>query len=152
MYQCTFKLNNQPMSVFKVGATSFLAFSGIKPYVNMRTAMCVKDNGPIPPGTYYIVDRESGGRLESIYKALGWHGDWFSLHADDGKIDDEVFCESVKRNHFRLHPAGLRRISRGCITIETQSDFNYLRAILLGTKKEAIPGSALLAYGKVVVT
>ena len=152
MYQCTFKLNNQPMSVFKVGATSFPAFSGLEPYVNKRTAMCIKDSGPIPPGTYYIVDRESGGRLGGIYDALGWHGDWFSLYADDGKIDDEVFCESVKRSNFRLHPTGPRRISRGCITIETQGDFNFLRTILTAAKKEAIPGSAFLAYGRVVVT
>ena len=114
--------------------------------------MCLKDIGPIPSGTYYIVDRESGGLLGPLYEALGWRDNWFSLYADDGKIDDEIFCEEVKRGNFRLHPTGSRRISRGCITIETQADFNFLRTILKSTQKQAIPGSTLLAYGKVVVS
>jgi hypothetical protein len=61
MYQCSFELNDKPMSAFKVEARQFDVFSGRDPYVNKRMAVCTPNLGPIPPGTYYIVDRESGG-------------------------------------------------------------------------------------------
>lgn len=38
------------------------------------------------------------------------------------------------------------------VTIDRQSDFNQIRAMLKGSSKQAIPGSTLSAYGKVVVT
>jgi len=70
------------------------------------------------------------------------------LYAADGKIDDETYCNNVKRGLFRLHPGSA---SEGCITIEKMSDYQRLRAILRGVKPVAVPGSTLLAYGKVVV-
>ena len=151
MYQCSFELNDKPMSAFKIGAQQFVAFSGLSPYVNKRMAICIPNLGPIPPGTYYIVDRESGGILGRLYDSFGQRGDWFALYANDGKIDDTTYCNEVERGNFRLHPKVGRGISKGCITIDRQSDFNLIQAMLKGAPKQGIPGSKLMAYGEVVV-
>jgi hypothetical protein len=63
MFQCSFELNNQPMSAFKIGASSLPAFSGLGRFTNQRAMACLKGFGPIPPGGYYILDRQSGGLL-----------------------------------------------------------------------------------------
>ncbi len=62
MQQCSLVLNDQPMSAFRAGSAEFPAFSGLAPHINKRTSICIPDHGPIPPGTYYIVDRETGGK------------------------------------------------------------------------------------------
>ncbi|TSP12537.1 tlde1 domain-containing protein [Cupriavidus campinensis] len=62
MQQCSFVLNDQPISAFSVGSASFPAFSGKTPYINKRANSCLVKLGPIPPGTYYIIDRETGGK------------------------------------------------------------------------------------------
>ena len=152
MIDCKFKLNGKPLSFFQCGATNFPAFSGLGPHVNKREAMCIPDWGPIPPGSYYIFDRETGGLRGLWPRIFDEHSDWFALYAIDKKIDDETYCNKVRRGEFRLHPVGPRRISKGCITINSQSDFQFLRTILKKTKQEPVPGSKLLAYGKVVVT
>lgn len=72
-------------------------------------------------------------------------------YAIDDKIDDEVYCGKVKRGNFGLHPKGIYSISQECITIENTANFKYLQAILKSSKQEPVPGSKLLAYGKVVV-
>ncbi|WP_217999668.1 tlde1 domain-containing protein [Thauera butanivorans] len=60
------------MSSFVLGASAFPAFSGLGSQMNQRVAACIQSRGPIPPGEYFIVDRESGGRL-------GWLRDLFML-------------------------------------------------------------------------
>ena len=124
------------------------AFSGLGRYVNSREAACLADWGPIPPGTYYIFDREVGGRLGSLLARLEQKVDWFALYAIDEKIDDETYCNKVRRGEFRLHHGSG---SKGCITIANSSDFQSLRT-LLRRKASPVPGSKLLAYGKLVVT
>jgi len=151
MWKCEFELNGQPLSKFKYGAKAIDAFSGMGANVNRRSAACLANVGPIPSGTYYIVDRQSGGLLGPLYDLMGRHDSWFSLYAADRKIDDETFCNEVRRGNFRLHPKGALGVSRGCITIERLSDFTLMRAVLLGKAKQPIPGSALRAYGYVVV-
>lgn len=151
MLDCKFELNNKPMSTFWCGATAFPAFSGDGEHVNRRASACIPNKGPISPGTYYIFDRQSGGLLGSFYDMFNKHSDWFALHAIDGKIDDETYCNKVKRGAFRLHPKGSRGISEGCITIEKPSDYQRLRAILKNSTPVSVPGSTLMAYGKVVV-
>jgi len=148
---CSFELNNQPMSTFKCGSSSFPAFSGFGSYVNRRTSACVAGFGAIPPGAYYIFDRESGGLLGPLRDMMSSHSDWFSLYAIDGKIDDETYCDQVKRGAFRLHPKGTAGISQGCITLESRADYQRLHALLKTLTPTAIPGSTLKAYGKVVV-
>lgn len=51
------------MSAFKVGAMSFPAFPGLGDYANKRQSLCLAGLGPIPLDTYYILDRQTGGRL-----------------------------------------------------------------------------------------
>jgi len=63
MIDCKFELNGKPMSIFWCGATRFPAFSGLGKHVNKRISACILNQGPIPPGTYYIIDRQSGGLL-----------------------------------------------------------------------------------------
>ena len=92
-----------------------------------------------------------GGLFGWLYDMIGQRGDWFALYANDGKIDDETYCNEVKRGNFRLHPKVGRGISKGCITIDRQSDFNLIRAMLKGAPNKGIPGSVLTAYGKVAV-
>ena len=151
MIDCTFKLNGKPMSTFKLGATSFPAFYGLGKHVNKRISACIPNQGPIPPGTYYIFDRQSGGLFGPLRDLFNDRDQWFVLYAIDEKIDDETFCNEVKRGSFRLHPKGIRGISQGCITIDSKTDYQFLRTILKNSKQEPVPGSQLLAYGKVVV-
>lgn len=151
MYQCTFELNNKPMSAFKIGAISFPAFSGLGKHANQRVSACQVNLGPIPLGTYYIFDRQSGGLLGPLRDIFNERSNWFALHAMDGKIDDETYCNMVKRGHFRLHPKGDLGISQGCITIEKIADFQRLSVILKNITPSSVPGTTLKAYGKVVV-
>lgn len=151
MINCTFELNNKAMSTFKCGATSFSAFSGLGKHVNSRLSACIPNQGPIPPGTYYIFDRQSGGLFGSLRDLFNDRDEWFALYAIDRKIDDATYCNEVKRGNFRLHPKGIRGISQGCITLDSKADYLFLRTILKKSKQEAVPGSELLAYGKVVV-
>lgn len=151
MIGCNFALNGKPLSNFWCGATKFTAFSGMGEHVNRRLSACHANAGPIPPGTYYIFDRQVGGLAGPFDRLFGERRDWFALYAIDGKIDDETYCNRVRRGEFRLHPKGDLGISLGCITIERLSDFQYLRTILTSGKPSVVPGSSLKAYGKVWV-
>lgn len=151
MIDWTFELNNKPMSAFKSGAISFPAFSGLEEHRNSRISACMASVGPIPPGTYYIFDRQSGGLLAPLREMFNDKSQWFALYAVDGKIDDETLCNKVKRGAFRLHPKGIAGRSEGCITIDKVADFHHISAMLRGACQAEIPGSKLKAYGKVVV-
>lgn len=139
------------MSSFEIGAASFPAFSGLDEYVNKRSAACIPGRGPIPPGVYYIFDRQSGGVLGPLRDLFTGRDEWFALYADDGRIDDETFCQRVKRGEFRLHPKGTTGRSEGCIVIDRKADFLNLRAILRGSLQIEVPGIGLKAYGRLVV-
>lgn len=151
MFACSFELNNQPLSAFNLGATSVPAFSGNGTYINKRVSACLSGLGPIPSGEYYIFDRQGAGHLEVYKNLFNDHSEWFALYALDAKIDDETYCNKVKRGSFRLHPKGPRGISEGCITIEKFADFQRIRALLKNTATITVPGSELKAYGKVIV-
>jgi len=148
---CSFELNGKPMSTLKCGATSFPAFSGLGEHVNKRTSACLLSQGPIPPGTYYVIDRQSGGLIGPFRDLFTGRDQWFALYAIDESIDDETFCEKVKRGLFRLHPKGPFGRSEGCVVLEKEKDFQYLRTILKGTTKQRIPGTELETYGRLVV-
>jgi hypothetical protein len=151
MNLCSFALNGEPMSCFTINSRSFPAFSGLEELVNKRSSMCVAARGPIPVGTYYIVDRESGGRLGWLRDLLKGSSDWFALYADDGRIDDRTYCDQVQRGQFRLHPRVGRGISKGCITLDKVSDFHFVRNVLKSTPKTPISGSNTMHYGVVTV-
>ncbi len=152
MTDCTFKLNNKPMSIFRRGSTSFPAFSGLGEHVNSKFHACIPNRGPIPPGTYYIIDRQSGGLIGPLRDLFTDRDTWFALYAIDEKIDDETFCNDVKRGLFRLHPKGSSGRSEGCVVIDKKCDFLYLRAKLQNTPKSLIPNTGLESYGRLVVT
>jgi len=148
----SFELNGKEMSTLNMGALSWPAFSGMGRHRNERTSQCIMNNGPIPVGTYYIFDRESGGPLSTILTMLNGRGDWFSLYAKDGVIDDHVICNHVVRGNFRIHPKGELGISLGCITLENWTDFQILKRTLKTSPKFPIRGSELLTYGTLVVS
>lgn len=151
MLECTFTLNDQPMSILRCGANAFPAFYGLGANVNQRSAACAAGVGPIPPGRYYIFDRQSGGWLGSLRDALSGRDQWFALYVEDAQIDDRTLCDAIERGNFRLHPKDPLGISKGCITLENLVDFQRLRALLTGSPMEAVPGSSLKAYGRVTV-
>jgi hypothetical protein len=100
---------------------------------------------------YYICDRPSGGMLGPLRDLAGGRSQWFALYAADGKVDDETLCDEVMRGNFRLHPRIGYGISKGCITLNSEVDFHRVASSLRAMPMERIPGSALLAYGKVTV-
>lgn len=151
MIDCSLELNSQPMSTFKCGAISLPAFSGLDGNINRRSSACIPGSGPIPPGTYHIFDRQSGGLLGPLKDLFTERDDWFTLYAVDGKIDDETFCNAVKRGNFRLHPKGRAGISYGCIVIDKPAEFQHLRTILKRAAPVAVTGSRLQSYGRVIV-
>jgi hypothetical protein len=106
---------------------------------------------PFPPGPTTLSTVNHGGNLGWLYDAFCQRGDWFALYAKDGRIDDETFCEEIKRGKFGLHQKVGTGISKGCITIDRQSDFNRILSILKGAPKQDIYGTKLTAYGSVFV-
>jgi len=155
---CTFQLNDKETSFLSCpGAGNFVAFSGTSTGRDNPSAVSKVDVGPIPPGTYYIVDRQSGGTLgwlRDLYSAFGYgttdRSQWFALWREN--TGDVTIINGIKRGAFRLHPMGPRHLSEGCITLANPYQFktlaNYLR------KQGAtlrVPGAALKAYGTVIV-
>lgn len=150
MLACKFRLNGAPMSMLSTALRNYPAFSGDRTFVNSPMSQCVGAMGPIPRGTYYIVDRESGG-WRSIFDGFSKRESWFALYAADGVADDETFCDSVARGNFRLHPAVGTGRSAGCITPPFMMDFMQLRARLTRMPPADIPGMDRAAYGWVTV-
>lgn len=111
MLRCSFELNGKPMSVTKMNARQFPAFSGLGAHANRRVFFCHAGVGPIPPTDYYILDRQSGGLLGPVRDIFSGRSDWFALYAADGEIENETFCKKVKRGSFWLHPKGSLGIS-----------------------------------------
>ncbi len=114
--------------------------------------MCLPDVGAIPKGSYYVVDREAGGRLGWLYDRLQNKSDWFALYAIDSKIDDEMLCDGIVRGQFRLHPAGVRATSRGCIVLPRLADYQLINNELKNNGKSSVPGLDLNAYGVLTVS
>ncbi|MEK0168080.1 DUF2778 domain-containing protein [Pseudescherichia vulneris] len=141
------------------GIGVFMAFSGNGVYRNKGACGIIVDNGALPPGKYYIVDRPTGSKtnelrawgIDKFKSTFEYHVDyseWFALYRADGMIDDRTFYKGASRGGFRLHPG---QVSDGCITLANQSDYNRLRDALLRTKKEKVPGKDLDSYGTIEV-
>ncbi|MCX2842119.1 DUF2778 domain-containing protein [Microbulbifer thermotolerans] len=152
MLNFTFKLNGKETTYLISGKTKYLAYSGLGAHKNKPEFVCLPNKGPIPKGEYYIVDRESGGKLGWLRDYLSGKDEWFALYANDKKIDDYTFCEEVKRGNFRLHPEGPLGISKGCITLTSKVKYDELRKKLLKAKKTIIPNTNIKTYGVVVVS
>lgn len=155
---CSFILNRRSMSTFLCpGFGSVAAFSGMEPYVDDPDATVVQKKGPLLKGTYYIIDRESGGRLGWLYDLASdlsngtRRGEWFALYRSDATIDDWTCVEGVRRGNFRLHPSGRRGISEGCITLPDRKQFDKLRTFLKSQLTAKVPGANFDYYGTVTV-
>ncbi|WMY07449.1 DUF2778 domain-containing protein [Paraburkholderia phenoliruptrix] len=154
---CTFSLNSRNTSVLSCpGVGQFSAFSGTSTGRDNPQAVAQADIGPLPPGRYYLVDRQSGGRLGWLYDfartyAYGTDRSQCFMLWREGSGDTTVI-NGVRRGSFRLHPMGPRRLSEGCITVVNQAQFKMLADYL--HKQGAtlpIPGTTLKAYGYVDV-
>lgn len=147
MLDGVFKLQSEAALV--IAGFSFPAFSGDGEFRNRRTHMCLPNQGPIPVGTYYIIDRQ-----ESLREKLRHHkkDGWFALYAKDRVIDDERYCAGLLRGQFRLHAKSGHGLSRGCITLELETDFALLSTLLKATSVEQIPGAEWMSYGTVTVS
>jgi len=117
---CFFTNNGMPTSLLTCnGVGRFPAFSGQRQGRNNASLTSVRDIGPIPQGTYYIIGRQSGGRLSSIREAAlkyAYSTDrrhWFSLYRRDGKIDDYTLlmaCDEVISGYIPLVHVGLVKV------------------------------------------
>ncbi|NML30045.1 DUF2778 domain-containing protein [Paraburkholderia antibiotica] len=162
-YTGKFLVNNTPLSPLTInGIGTFNAFSGDHQYRNRGGCTMVPNDGPIPAGKYWIVDRPTGGAgsqayawakdtYNSMFGKPSNHREWFALYRDDGAIDDWTWINGVKRGQFRLHPAGGQGISLGCITLPSHTDFMRIRNSLLHTVTIPARHSGLQAYGTIEV-
>ena len=155
---CTFKLNNKTFStLYCAGVGNFIAFSGTDAGRDNPAAVARKDIGPLPPGRYYIVDRQSGGLLGGVrdFALDHFYGtdrtQWFALYRNDGVLSDYTVVQGVRRGNFRLHPIGPRRLSEGCITLANPRAFQVLHDRLKATTPMRIPGFNGAVYGTVDV-
>lgn len=151
MTDCYFNLNGEMHSSFVYDGVRATAFSGNGPDRNNPDSGGVASNGPIPPGSYWIVDRLSGGKLGGLRDFFSNRDEWFALYRDDGSIDDETFYNGVRRGEFRLHPIGPLRMSIGCIVLEYSTEFATLRKYLKAQPVQFIPGTSTRTYGSVAV-
>src|SRR5215469_16232937 len=83
---CVFTLNNKASSDLScTGFGSIEAYSGKDKGRDNPGAVALEGVGPIPPGRYYIIDRQAGGRfgwardLWAEYVYGNDHAQWFSL-------------------------------------------------------------------------
>jgi len=162
-FQGRFEINNaefSPLTMFGIG--KFMAFSGNSVYRNRGGCVAIPNNGPLPPGKYWIVDRPGGefwSRMYTLAKDIPtWitktptdHSEWFALYRDDGRIDDYTWINGVERGNFRLHPIGPLGISQGCITLQHHSDFWMIRHAFTGASKIPVRSTGLQAYGWIEV-
>jgi hypothetical protein len=154
-----YSLNQQTTSTLHVpGLGDFVAFSGDQEGRNNPDGIAWKNVGPIPPGVYYVVDRQSGGPasrfIDYLYESLPRGVDkneWFALW--QCALCDSQNIDGVTRGNFRLHPRGPLGLSEGCITIDNMDDFQKIAGYLRSHDVDLpIPGSSLKAYGTVEVT
>ncbi|MCC8401204.1 DUF2778 domain-containing protein [Paraburkholderia sp. MMS20-SJTN17] len=158
-----FLVDNAPLSTLVInGIGTFDAYSGNGQYRNRGGCTMVPNNGPIPAGKYWIVPRPTGGVRSAVETWLKDefnyyssrptdHSEWFALYRDDGLIDDYTWINGVRRGNFRLHPAGGRGVSLGCITLPSRDDFLLIRHALLHTMTIPAGNSGLRAYGAIEV-
>lgn len=77
------------------GSATFDVFSGLGEFKN-NADYYMEKNGPIPPGTYWIVDRPKGGvgswfkQMEKEWRTGNDYDDWFALYKDDGLVNDHT--------------------------------------------------------------
>lgn len=151
MLDCSFVLDRRYFCKLNLDTLRVDAFSGNGPDRNNPDSTAVPNVGPLPIGTYYVVDRESGGRFGKLYDLFSNKEEWFALYRNDGMIDDQTFVNSVVRGNFRLHPRGPLGLSRGCVTVEHQDDFDRVRRKLLKAGRSRVRQNDIMAYAVLTV-
>jgi len=155
---CTFLLNGKARSTITCsGFGSLEAYSGHDQGRDNPGAVAQSNIGPLPPGIYYLVDRQSGGVFGWFRDAWSHYGvgttdrtKWFALW--NPRTGDYTNINGVRRGAFRLHPEGPLRLSNGCITVTDLDGFERLqRYIRSGPPRIPVPGTTLRAYGTVEV-
>ena len=124
--------------------TTSRVFSGNGDGKNNPDNVGNKDNGPIPPGKYYVIKRQSGGIRSQIedwtYKL--WNDNdktqWLAFIAIDDALDDQKEINGVFRSSFRMH-YGTR--SLGCITFLDKEVFEKAREFILETESRTVKGA-----------
>lgn len=121
------------------GVGTFMAFSGNGAYKNRGGGRGVSK------GIAYMKDTYNKFHSGAEFS----RDEWFALYPNDWNIDDTLWTEGVKRQHFRLHPGVL---SDGCITLVSNADFRTLRNALIVTQQIDVPCMKnLKAYGMIEV-
>ncbi len=138
--------------------TSSKVFSGNGQHRNNPNSTGVKGKGPLPKGTWYIVDRPSSSNvLRKAVDSLAGKNEWFALFKKDGKVDDKTVVqtkdgegniESSERSNIRFHPGAY---SEGCLTFENEEEFEREADRLSNTETETIPGTDIKYYGTIEV-
>lgn len=151
---CTFKLNSESMSTLECSNNQhYDAFSGNSNAINDPRYVDQVERGALPPGRYYILDRQSGGRLGWLRDAIkdfsskSDRSQWLALYRDDDEIDDYTSVSNIRRGHFRLHPVGIYGISEGCVTMASNIGFDELSAHIRSMPGDIIPGTSIRYYG-----
>ncbi|MFC7518396.1 tlde1 domain-containing protein [Herbaspirillum sp. GCM10030257] len=90
--------------------------------------------------------------LGKIRDLLSGRTDWFALYAIDQRLDDETYCDQVRRGNFRLHPKGALGRSEGCVVIDQEADFRHLRMVLTSVSPVKVTGTNLKVYGTLQVS
>jgi hypothetical protein len=156
--KCSFILNRMNTSqLICEGIGKFEAYSGHMRGRDNPAMTAAPKIGPIPKGTYFLVDRKSGGKLGWAYDIAGPlfhlttdHSQWFALW--NPTTGDTTIVDGVSRGAFRLHPEGPHRRSEGCITLSDPAAFDRLqRYIRRSPPILPVPGTTLKAYGWVEV-
>lgn len=156
--RCTFSLNNKETSqLYCSGFGAVAAYSGQKWGRDNPRATSTEGIGPLPAGTYYIVDRQSGGMLGWAYDLWSEYGvgttdrtKWFALW--NPYTGDTTMINGIKRGNFRIHPEGQLHLSEGCITVVSHIEFDRLQRYFRSRRPDLpVPGSTLRAYGTVDV-
>lgn len=132
---------------------SYDAFSGLEHVVNDPKFVDQVEVGPLPTGNYYIISRQSGGRLGWLRDPVmdTWNrskrSQWFALYRDDNEIDDYTSIQGIARGNFRLHPVGAEGLSEGCVTLTSATGFDELSKYLKSMPGSFIPGTDIRYYG-----
>ena len=130
--------------------SSTKAFSGNGKDRNNPNSTNVPKKGPLPKGTWYIVDRpKSDNVLKNAYNSIVRGKDnWFALYRKDGNVDDSTVENGAERTSIRLHPGDY---SEGCLTIFDEEEFENIVDELMNTEMEVIPNTDIITYGTIEI-
>jgi hypothetical protein len=84
--------------------------------------------------------------VEFRYGEISWNWLWIE------RTRDTTMINGVRRGEFRLHPAGSRQLSQGCITVQSSVEFDRLERHIRSRHPDIpVPGTTAKAYGIVEV-